>query len=72
VTKVHPSAVKQHTVARLQAAAKVEIKASDRGAARSDGTTARSAVRAVKVHETMEAGGDAGATAKVHWPIKVA
>ena len=68
-TKAHPSAVKQHTVARLQAAAKAEIKASDRGAAWSDGTTARSAV---KVHETMEAGGDAGATAKAHWPIKVA
>ena len=68
-TKAHPSAVKQHTVARLQAAAKAEIKASDGGAAWSDGTTARSAV---KVHETVEAGGDAGATAKAHWPIKVA
>ena len=50
----------------------MEIQVSDRGAAWGDGTTARSAVRAVKVHETMEAGGDAGAKAKVHWPIKVA
>ena len=47
----------------------MEIQVPDRGAAWGDGTTARSAV---KVHGTMEAGGDAGATAKAYWPIKVA